>query len=86
MNNFAKVLKSSKYVLFLYAAIDCKFFAAFLWRNLKIKFWLTSMKTLTNCENPSSKLLVAAYRNPPIQTVLSFKAFKKIIHLLTVSL
>ncbi len=30
------------------------FFAAFLWRKEKIKFWLASMKRLTNCENPSS--------------------------------
>jgi hypothetical protein len=29
------------------------FFAALLWRNYKIKFWPASMKTLTNCENPS---------------------------------
>ncbi len=31
-------------------------YAALLSRNEKIKFWLVSMKTLTNCENPSSTL------------------------------
>jgi hypothetical protein len=38
-----------------------KFFAELLWRNLKIMFWLASLKTLTNCDNPSSNPLQTSY-------------------------
>jgi hypothetical protein len=54
-----KVLKI-KSVLSVCAPIVFKFFAALLWRYLKIKFLLASMKTLNTCENPSSSPLQTA--------------------------
>jgi hypothetical protein len=63
MKNFVQGLKNLKIisVLSVYAPIVFKFFiAALIWRNKKIKFWLASMKTLTNCENPSSNPLQIA--------------------------
>ncbi len=37
-----------------------QFLAVFLWRKSKMKFLYASMKSLTNCENPSSNLLQRA--------------------------
>jgi hypothetical protein len=54
-----KVLKI-KSVLSVYAPIVLTFLAALLWRKEKMKFWLASMKTLTNCKNPSSNPLQTA--------------------------
>ncbi len=37
-----------------------QFLAAFLWRRYQIKFLHASIKSLTNCENPSSNLFQGA--------------------------
>jgi hypothetical protein len=59
MNNFLKVLKI-KSVLSVKAPIVFKFFGCLVVENLRIIFWLASIKTLVNCENPYSNPLPIA--------------------------
>jgi hypothetical protein len=59
MNNFLKVLKI-KSVLSVYAPIVFKAFYCLGTEKLKDKELATSMKTLINCENPSSNPLQIA--------------------------
>jgi hypothetical protein len=59
MNNFFEGLKNQILTFFI-SPIVLKFFGALLWRKEKIKFWLASMETLSNCKNPSSNPLQTA--------------------------
>ncbi len=60
MNNFFEALKNQISTFCICADSFKIFFAALLWRNQKIKFWHAYMKTLSNCENPSSNPLQTA--------------------------
>jgi hypothetical protein len=58
MNNFFEGLKNQiSTVLSVYAPIIENNFCCLVIEKKKIKFWLASMKMLTNCENPSSNPL-----------------------------
>jgi hypothetical protein len=63
--NFKKVPKT-KTTFFDADCFQHNFWLSFYEENSKIKFLLTSLKPLTNCENPSSNSILGACSGIPI--------------------
>jgi hypothetical protein len=55
-----------------------KYLAVFLWKKLKIKFLLASVKLFTNCENSSSNSLQEASSGFQVAAYMTLKVVPKV--------